>query len=246
MPAYSWLKRAVQAFPGLRETLAAAFTWLPLPLSAWVYRAMRRWVFKDNAHRLPVMAAALDALNRPGIKSRIDYLEFGVARGTSVIAMNELAKARGMSLNTYAFDSFEGLPSAEGSFVSGDMAYGQQTFLRFVRKAGVSLDHLRCIPGYFDRSLTSELKAELGLIQARPVIVHCDADLYVSARDMLNWMSTFAATGSVVIFDDWYAFDDQKRPQDHGEQKAFAEWPDRVNWQPLADTRGWNIAFVRG
>ncbi len=246
MPAYSWLKRAVQSVPGLREQLAVAFTRLPLPISAWVYDAMRRWVFRDNQNRLPVMASALDSLVRLGVKGPIDYLEFGVARGTSVIAINKLASARGLTLKTFAFDSFEGLPSAEGAFVAGEMAYGQQTFMRFVTKAGVEIDRLTCIPGYFDRTLTTERQTSLGLIGMRPVLVHCDADLYVSAREMLTWMSSFAGPGSVLIFDDWYAFDVEANPDQHGEQRAFAEWPDRPHWTQLANTPNWNIAFVRG
>ena len=159
MSKYSAMKRMVQAIPGLREGLATAFTWLPLPMSAWVYDRMRAAVFKDNNQRLPVFEAATDTVCAQA-NGPIDYLEFGVARGTSVITFNKIAVSRGVELNTFAFDSFAGLPTGEGGFESGEMAYSQATFLRFVKKAGVDTARVVCTAGFFDTSLTEHRKAE--------------------------------------------------------------------------------------
>lgn len=244
MSKYSIIKRIVQAVPGLRTGLAGAFTWLPLPLSAWVYDAMRRYVFRDNQQRHPVFEAAVRTVSQH-TGGPIDVLEFGVARGTSVITLYKIARAQGVDVNIYAFDSFAGLPAGEGSFSAGDMAYSQDTFLRFARKAGVPTQRITCTAGFFDRSLTEARKAELGLNTPRPILVHCDVDLYVSARDVLAWVTSMAASGSVIVFDDWYCFDDQPDASQHGEQRAFAEWPDRQHWRELAQTPGWNMAFVK-
>lgn len=240
---YSLIKRLVQAVPGLRETLATAFTLLPKPLSAKAYAALRRHVFRDNQPRLDVFHRAFDEV-RKKVSGDLDYFEFGVARGTSVIASYTIAREKGLDLRIFACDSFEGLPSSEGGFVSGDMAYSDHTFRRFIDKAGVPLDRVVSVPGFFNVSLTPELKQKLGL---RPgvAVFHNDSDLYESTRDVLRWIEDLALPGSVLVFDDWHSFEAEAQPENFGERRAFAEWPDRANWELLIETPDANIAFVK-
>ncbi len=109
-------KRLVQ-FLGLREFGARVFMWLPLPLSATVYRFMRSATFRDNAKRTNTFEAAFESVDG----TNADYLEFGVA------------------LRLFAFDSFQELPNAEGDIAVGTMAYEVSVFRRFICKAGVNL-----------------------------------------------------------------------------------------------------------
>src|SRR3989442_413196 len=80
----------------------------------------------------------------------------------------------------------------------------------------------------------------------RRYVVHIDCDLYESARVVLGWLEPVLATGSVLIFDDWFSFENEPDPDQHGERRAFGEWPDRGRWKPLHVQPAWNVALVRG
>ena len=57
------------------------------------------------------------------------------------------------------------------------------------------------IPRYFDRSLTPEARACLGL--ARAAIVMIDCDLYESTVTVLAFLTPLVAQGTIIIFHDW-------------------------------------------
>ena len=145
----------------------------------------------------------------------------------------------------FAFDSFEGLPSAEGEiYKKGDYAYPEHVFKRFVKKSGVPLQRVHIVPGFYDKSLTPELYDNLGLSRGIH-FVHLDSDLYESTKTALQWLTPLLDSGSVIIFDDWVAFADKSDPENYGEQRAFREWDDRTQWEQLHVEPNWNIAFVR-
>lgn len=240
---YSLIKRVVQSIPGLREALAGAFMLLPKPLSATAYAALRKYVFRDNQPRLDAFAMAFEHMRSLG-HSHVQYYEFGVARGTSVIASYMLARSKGLDLAVYAFDSFAGLPSSEGGFVAGDMAYSEATFRRFTDKAGVPSAKVQTIPGFFNVSLTPALKTRLG-VKPAVAIFHNDSDLYESTKDVLAWIDDLALPGSVLIFDDWHSFAGQGDPAQFGEQRAFAEYASRGDWDLCYEKPEGNVAFVR-
>ena len=144
---YSFIKRIVQAVPGLRESLVTTFTLLPKPLPGKNYDLMRRHVFRDNEPRLKIFNLAFEQVKKKDSK-HANYFEFGVARGTNVIASYMIAHGKGMDASVYAFDSHKGFPSSEGDFGQGDMAYPKRVFKRFVANAGVPLDRVVCVPGF--------------------------------------------------------------------------------------------------
>ncbi len=240
---YSAIKRLMIKYPKLREVGASVFLAVPLPLSKVVYRTMRRYVFKDNMNRLNTFHAAFTAISKR--TKSISYLEFGVARGTSTISAYDIATSYGLDCNLYAFDSFQGLPGDEGGvFAKGDYSYTQQCFRNFVAKAGVPKKAVHVIPGFYEQSLTPELYAQLGFKKGI-YCVHIDSDLYESAKTVLTWLAPVLDSGSVIVFDDWFAFDHMPNPQNYGEQRAFSEWSERANWTQLHIQNEWNIAFVR-
>ena len=61
---YSLFKRVVQAVPGLRESLATAFTLLPKPLSSKAYALLRQHVSRDNEPRLKVFNLAFEQIKK--------------------------------------------------------------------------------------------------------------------------------------------------------------------------------------
>ena len=241
---YGLAKQVLLKFPQLREKLASSFMSLPDSLSPFAYDVSRSIVFRDNARRLPAFDAAFTEAagsNRLG-----DYLEFGVARGTSLISAYKLAcrDPRADQMRFHAFDSFEGLPSSEGDFVEGDMSYGEATFLRFIQKAGVDTNRVTRTKGFFDTSLSPGRADELLIEPGRAHVVHIDCDLYTSTVPVLSFLKPLLGPGSVIVFDDWFSFEEMEKPWQHGEQKAFQEWDIRDRFDPIAVTYPWNAAFM--
>src|SRR5262249_40639718 len=124
----------------------------------------------------------------------------------------------------WAFDSFEGLPAisgidAGGEFTTGQFACDEPTFRQNLIGAGVGMNRVENVPGGFNRTLTPELKASRGLKVAS--IVYIDADLYDSTVPVLDFLTDLLATGSVIMFDDWFCF---RGDPSRGVQRAWNEW----------------------
>jgi hypothetical protein len=198
-----------------------------------LYRRSIRWrarvpllhtLFTEKEQMLN-LAMQYVAFNRlPG-----DYLEFGCYEGNSFIAAYHFAQAQGLgTMRFFAFDSFRGLPEAQGvdvdsadtaQYVEGDFACDSAAFQRHLRSSGVSLGKVQLIEGYYRDSLHEGTRAELSLRSAAIVLVDCD--LYEATRQVLDFVAPVLDHGSVLIFDDWYNFRGDPR---RGEQLAFAEW----------------------
>ena len=163
-----------------------------------------------------------------------DYLEFGVWKGRSFAeAYHEIPKGFEYTrqwdstkhpCRFFAFDSFEGLPEIKGAdeggpFKKGEYSCGQENFLAYLASQSVNLNEVICVAGWYNKSLTDEVKAKHNLKRAR--IIHIDCDLYESTRDVLNFCTSLIQEGTVVMFDDWFQY--KGNPQ-LGEQRAFNEW----------------------
>ncbi|MGX7952887.1 TylF/MycF/NovP-related O-methyltransferase [Tsuneonella sp. HG249] len=240
---YGVAKRLMSMVTGSREALAGLYMRLPTAISAPIYDAARSVVFRDNRHRMAVFEVAFGNVARS--ENVGDYLEFGVARGTSMIsAMKTARNYRAFeSMRFHAFDSFEGLPGSEGDFTKGDMSYGEQVFTRFLLKAGVPLERVTINKGFFDQALEPHIAAKLGINPGRAHVVHIDCDLYLSTVPVLRFLAPLLGVGSVIIFDDWFSFESEPCPWNHGEQRAFREWKERARFEPLAITYPWNAAW---
>ena len=145
---------------------------------------------------------------------RMDLLQFGVYRGASMRAMGlELNHSGTLIRRFWGFDSFEGLPSedatvgtdvrewARGAFSAaaalGDYSFSsvQSKLLRYIDDPRVTF-----VRGFYNESLTTGLSRHV-----RPVLyADIDCDLYVSARDALQWMlgNGLVVSGTVVGYDD--------------------------------------------
>lgn len=177
-----------------------------------------------------------------------DYLEFGVFRGASFTSAYEAMKTAfetriaheegGASseqqakrkeiwekMSFFAFDSFEGLPELKGvdkltdDFAEGQYAVGESEFLERVTRRGVPRDRIKTVPGWFKDTVNEGTFEKMNLRKAS--VIWIDGDLYESARDVLQGIGPLLQDGTIIIFDDWFAF---KGHPHLGEQKAFAEW----------------------
>jgi O-methyltransferase len=185
-----------------------------------------------------------------------DYLEFGSFEGKSLVqafgAIEEVYGDRYADVEThsreyrekvrelwqrmrfFAFDSFQGLPPVSGidaessDFAEGMFGCSLEDFLANVRAAGVDVDKVTAVPGWFDETCSPKTVERYGMRHA--AIVHVDCDLYRSAAVALDFIEPLLVDGTVLIFDDWYAF---RGNPGLGEQRAFREWSSRL--------RGWTF-----
>jgi len=160
-----------------------------------------------------------------------DYLEFGVWKGRSFVRAYNIwkhlffGKGELKPMKFYAFDSFEGLPEIRaqedqsGEFTKGQYFYSEEDFRKSVEGAGVDLNRVRIVKGWFDEILNDETKKKLPL--KRAAIIFIDCDLYESTVPVLDFITDYVTDGTVLIFDDWFCF---RGSPERGEQKAFLEW----------------------
>ena len=156
-----------------------------------------------------------------------DYLEFGVFRGHTFASAFHMGRRYGHdAMHFYAFDSFCGLPPSSGvdaagfqHFERGSFACSERDFLDNLRRDGVELKSVTTVPGWFHEVLTDRLKRQLPL--KRAAIVWVDCDLYESTVPVLDFITGYLQSGTVLIFDDWFCY---RADPNRGEQRAWREW----------------------
>lgn len=180
-----------------------------------------------------------------------DYIEFGVYTGGSFIeAFNTLQHAFGpfqkihgertledikeltrlwSKIRFFAFDSFQGLPDIEGidkngkDFVKGKYLCSEKKFLKNLSNAGVLMEKVNVVSGWYENTCIKETRDKLSLKKA--AIIHIDCDLYTSTKVALKFIEPLLTDGTIIIFDDWFCF---KGNPNLGEQKAFWEWQEKI------------------
>jgi hypothetical protein len=157
-------------------------------------------------------------------------------------------KATWDRMRFFAFDSFEGLPALEGvdrheeAFAEGQYAAGADEFRANLAAAGVPLDRVTCVPGWFEQTCIPATIEKYGLTKAAVIWVDCD--LYHSTVSVLNFITPLLQDGTILIFDDWYCFRGNPR---RGEQRAFAEWRQTLRGFTVSEYQKegpWRVAFL--
>ncbi len=148
-----------------------------------------------------------------------DYAEFGVFEGRLCTAAWEAIQRYGLShrVKMHAYDSFEGLPAAQGVDEDGPFRKGQFHGPRHLfdkETRHIPADRLTVTEGFFDASLPQAEKHKIA-------VAWVDCDLYESTVPVLDFLTPQLRDGSVLVFDDWFCF--HGRP-DRGEQRACREW----------------------
>lgn len=156
-----------------------------------------------------------------------DYMEFGVYKGQTFKAAYHFAQLRHRDkMRFYAFDSFEGLPKVKGidktkynMYNEGDFGCSTEEFKKILKKNGVSMEKVRLIPGWFNKTLNKKTKKKFNINKA--AVIYVDCDLYESAVDILDFIKDVVQDGTVIMFDDWFAF---RADPNKGERRAFTEF----------------------
>lgn len=153
-----------------------------------------------------------------------DYFEFGLWRGKTFIYAHQMRQRyRCDEMQLWGFDSFQGLPEIDDGrdnvWQAGQFACSETELRGILRRAGVPERDYHLIPGYYQESLNSALHDQLSGTSA--AIVYIDCDLYLSAKQALDFIAPLLVNGSVVCFDDYYNY---KGNPEQGEQKALTEF----------------------
>lgn len=158
-----------------------------------------------------------------------DYYEFGLFRGYTFLQAWNHSKQLGLNdVSFYGFDSFEGLPPAEGidqvdgRFFEGQFACSRQEVEKNLNGEGVDLDKVTLVEGYYENSLTESLRQQYPFKPAAVVLLDCD--YYSSTVTALKWMEPYLEVGTVLLFDDWFSYGES---DELGQQKAFSEFLER-------------------
>jgi O-methyltransferase len=195
----------------------------------------------------PAIEQALDSLRAASVSG--DYYEFGLYRGQSFWSAQEAADRLGIrGMRFFGFDSFAGLPEIEGNdrkagiFVSGDYRASRDQVEQLLIGHGFDMDRAALVEGFFDQSLTPEVKNQHQMGPAALVMVDCD--LYQSTVPALAFVADRLQDGTIVLFDDWYCFGDSEQ---HGERRAFGEFLElHPEWtaEPLERFSGYGQSFL--
>lgn len=158
-----------------------------------------------------------------------DYYEFGLFRGyTFLQAWNHCRELGLDGVNFHGFDSFEGLPPAEGidqvdgRFFEGQFACSREEVERNLGEHGVDLGKVNLVQGYYEDSLTEALRSAHPFKPAAVVLLDCD--YYSSTVTALTWMEPYIQAGTVLLFDDWFSYGES---EELGQQKAYQEFLER-------------------
>jgi hypothetical protein len=145
-----------------------------------------------------------------------------------------------------AFDSFEGLPEIgeidkQVIWEKGKLTMTEQDFVKVCRRHGIPPDRLTTVKGFFDVSLTEELKQRL--LPRKAAVVYIDCDLYLSTVPVLRFIEDLLQPGTVIVFDDWNCF---LADPDRGERRAWREFlaaSPQLHFEPFV-SKGMQKSFI--
>ena len=137
------------------------------------------------------------------------------------------------------FDSFEGLPEIseidrQEIWEKGKLAFEERKFIDVVTAHGVPSSRLLTVRGFYDESLTQDLRERM--LPVKAAVVYIDCDLYTSTVPVLNWITPFLQRGSIIVFDDWNCFHGDPN---RGERLAWKEYRERnpkLRFEPFITT----------
>lgn len=151
------------------------------------------------------------------------YYEFGVFKGFSIWFAQQYFDLHypGKIDHYFGFDSFQGLPHSEVDqnplWTPGNYSAAYETVQQHIEHWHGDLSRLTLVKGFFDLPFLHSL--DYNFEKASVCVI--DSDLYESARDALEFIRHSLQVGTLLLFDDYNAFN--KSP-DHGERRAFREF----------------------
>lgn len=189
---------------------------LMLPVGSWTKGGAQYGSHFSNITHFSHWGASNSLLQMAAEQAKLhptrDLFQFGVYTGGSMMAM---AKKIPHFRRLWGFDSFQGVPEEDSSTELGHptwrpggwspadalRTYDVDVLMSRIRNR---INHTRVVlvPGFFNESLP---KMDLRSVRP-PLVVDVDCDLYISARQALDWVfgSGLACPGMLVRYDDWF------------------------------------------
>jgi O-methyltransferase len=145
-----------------------------------------------------------------------------------------------------AFDSFEGLPEIgeidkQVIWEKGKLKMTEESFIATCSRHGIPRDRLTTVKGFYDVSLTDDLKRRL--LPRKAAVIYVDCDLYLSTVPVLRFIEDFLQPGTVIVFDDWNCF---LADPDRGERRAWREFLESspgLRFEPFV-SKGMQTSFI--
>jgi O-methyltransferase len=182
------------------------------------------WRFGQDQRSFVFMSIARFLhINRP---AKGYYFEFGCNEANTVrMAWDHFEHL--FDFDYVGFDSFQGLPEIEEIdkqpiWQKGKLAFDENEYIRRATRHGLPRNRMHTVKGFYDQSLTEELKQRF--LPSKAAVIYIDCDLYKSTVPVLEWIVDFLQLGTVIVFDDWYCFHGDP---ERGEQLAWNEFRSR-------------------
>jgi len=180
-----------------------------------------------------------------------DYHEYGCHRvRTFRMALTEAKRHFLDHMKFWAFDSFEGLPSATSKpshalwSTAGALTTSEDEFLRIVRQHGIYADRVRTVKGFYDRSLDAELQVRIRDQEAKIAFACIDCDLYESAVPVFSFIEPLIQEGTVIYIDDLFV--GYKGSPAKGVARAFLEFQSKSRFKFVRhmDVGWWGRSYI--
>jgi O-methyltransferase len=126
------------------------------------------------------------------------FLEVGVWRGGTGALLATVAAKTAPARRVFLADTFTGVVKTgknDTDYVDGRHS---DTSLEIVRDllASMNLKNCTLLKGIFPEDTASQVTGKIALL-------HCDVDVYQSAKDVVEWTLPRLSVGGVIIFDDY-------------------------------------------
>ena len=180
-----------------------------------------------------------------------DYFEFGCHRvRTFRMALTEARRHNLSSMKFWAFDSFQGLPENVGDHGLGDKWAGGQLctsraeFDRIIEEFGVYVQNVKTVAGFYQQSLSPQLKVEMAASGVKASFICIDCDLYESAVVVLGFIDEFLQEGTIIYLDDYWV--GYKGNPKKGIPAAFRNYCINSSWsfEPYLDVGYGGKSFI--
>ena len=146
------------------------------------------------------------------------YYEFGTFKGFNLWFAERYTRSKivGYNWQFYGFDSFEGMPENDvhPNWAKGNYAASLEEVDGHLRRSRADMTRITLIKCWFDN-----IPQSVGMAPATVVVIDCD--LYESAVEVLKFIGPKLVPGSIILFDDWYAYDADPAK---GEQFAWYQY----------------------
>jgi len=170
---------------------------------------------------------ALAQLVRQTAKVPGDILEVGVYQGGTGCLMAMTAKRVGSNATVFLCDTYEGVVKSGENDPGWKNGEFRNTSVEIVKELATrcGVDNVKVLKGIFPEDTGGPLT------DRRFSLCHIDVDVYLSAKDVYEWVWPRLSVGGVVVFDD-YGF--RGTPGVSRLVDALATLPDRVVLYNLA------------